>query len=97
MPMTLSAFLVWLVAGGCVIAASWILEQFDGFQAQTPKIKRWIQFGLSAVIGLTALAIQVWVPPAVLEQIAPFFAVLCAAWVSIFVNQMAHLVDPGKK
>ena len=40
----MSEFLLWLVSGGCVIAASWALEQLDWFQNLTPQQKRYLQF-----------------------------------------------------
>lgn len=92
--MTLEQFLVWLIGGGAIIAFSWIMEQIDWFQTLSPKAKRWLMFAGSAAIGLGALAVVTYVPPEVLAQLSPWFTIVAAVFVSVFLNQAAHKYDP---
>jgi hypothetical protein len=93
----MSEFLLWLVSGGCVIAASWALEQLDWFQNLTPQQKRYLQFGLSAFLGLGALLVSNFVPQEVLQALEPYFQVLASVFGMIFLNQAAHSLDPNRK
>lgn len=94
--MTLEQFMIWLIGGGSVIAFAWIMEQIDWFQSLTPKMKRLVMFGGSAVLGLGALAVITFVPPEVLVQLNPWFMVVTAIFLSVFLNQAAHKYDPDR-
>jgi len=93
----MSEFLLWLVGGGCVVATSWILEQVTWFQNLEPQKKRYLQFGVSALIGLGALAVTQYVPKETLNLLEPYFAVLSSVFGMIFLNQTAHALDPNRK
>ncbi len=96
-PSTLSGFLLWMTAGGSVVAVSWILEQVAWFQSLEAGKKRWLQYGLSAFVGIAALAIKQFVPEATLEMLTPYFAVLVGVFAPVFLNQMSHTLDPRKQ
>jgi len=93
----MSEFLLWLVGGGCVIATSWVLEQVEWFQNLEASQKRYLQFGVSALVGLAALAVSQYVPKEVLDALEPYFAVLSTVFYAIFLNQTAHTLDPNRK
>jgi hypothetical protein len=95
--MNITEFLLWLVAGGSVIAVSWVMEQILWFQTLAPSQRKWIQYVASAVLGLIALAVQLYVAPEVLEKVSPFFAVLASTFGLIFLNQIAHSLNPSRK
>ena len=90
--MELAQFLQWLIgSGGAVMAASWILEQIPQWmQWENSAGKKWSFFGLSAAIGSAALAVIQYAPAAALEAIAPYFAVLAAAFATIFMGEAFH-------
>lgn len=93
----MSEFLLWLVGGGCVVATSWILEQVNWFQNLNSQKKRYVQFGVSAFIGLLALAIVQFVPKETLNMLEPYFSVISSVFGMIFLNQVAHTLDPNRK
>ena len=92
---SLSSFLLWVVTGGCVVAVSWICERWKWFQAQPPDNKKYIQYGLSVVLGVAALLVQVYVPKPILELMQPYFAVFSAVFGMLFLNQASHTLDPA--
>jgi len=94
--MTLEQFLVWLIGGGSVIALFWLAEQSTWFQGLSVVMKRLVMFGGSAILGLGALAVVTYVPPEVLEQLSPWFSIIAATFVSVFLNQAAHKFDPDR-
>lgn len=95
--MELNEFLVWLTAGGSVIAWSWIMEQVPWFQSLSVSAKKWVQLGGSVAIAIGALAVTMYVPKETLELIAPWFKLIAGLFGVIFVNQIAHAYDPNRK
>ena len=87
MSFTVTDFLVWLVGGGCIIAASWVLGLFPGYVALVEKVKNFVLFGVSAVIGSGALAITQFVPADTLAKIAPYFLIVALAFTAVFINK----------
>ena len=95
--MELNNFLVRLMGGGAVIAVSWIFEQFAWFQQISPNLKQWLMFVLSALVGVGALYVTTSVPKEVLDAIAPYFAIIASVFGMIFLNQIAHTLNPKRK
>lgn len=93
-PLGLEDFMVWLTAGGSVIAVSWICERWAWFQAQPSERKKWLQYGLSTLIGIVALLVQTYVPASVITALTPYFAVIVGVFSMVFLNQAAHTLDP---
>lgn len=89
-------FLKWMVGGGAAIAASWLLERAVWYQAKTAEAKRWIFFGIVAVISVISHATFTYVPPAILLQIAPWFALVASAFVSTFLGTAMHRASTSK-
>lgn len=85
--MNISDFLVWLTGGGCLIAASWILSQFDWYLKLIDKARQWIFFGLAVVFGCGSYAVVAYVPPATLTSIAPYFLIVSFVFIAIFINK----------
>ena len=77
MELTLSGILVWFMTGGCVIAISWLAEQFDWFAALSTAKKQLIQWGGSIVLGLGAWAVLKFVPPETLTMLEDPFKDRC--------------------
>jgi hypothetical protein len=88
--------LIWLASGGAVIAVSWLCERWAWFQAQSSDVKKWIQYGASAVVAIAALLIQQYVSMETLELIAPYVTVLISIFGMIFLNQASHSLDPAR-
>lgn len=96
--MTITEFLTWLaLSGGSAAAVSWIAEQIPQFQQLTVAAKKWIMFIASALVSVGAYAALTYVPVDILAAIAPYFAIVAGLFVTFFLNQVAHLVDPNKK
>lgn len=89
----LPEFLVWVAGGGATVAASWILERMAWYTDLASEIKRWIFFGIAALIGVAAYVIGTYVPVATLEQLAPYFMVLSSAFSYVFLGSAFHKVD----
>ena len=94
--MELNDFLVWLMAGGSVIAWSWVMEQVAWFQNLSSGQRKWTQYGGSTLIGLAALAVTTYVPVATLDAIAPWFAIIAGIFGMVFINQAAHKINPNR-
>jgi len=85
--MTITDFLTYLVGGGALVAASWILGQIPGYDALSDKIKQWIFFAVAIFFGGGAFAITKYVPVATINAIAPYFGIAAFAFLSIFINR----------
>lgn len=90
---TLTEFLTWLIAGGSVVAISWIFEEIDWFQSLTPIKRRWLMYSLSTLLALVALWITTSVPAEVLATLEPYFAVIAGVFILVIVNQAAHKLN----
>lgn len=95
--MNLENFLLWLVAGGSVVAVSWIMEQVAWFQNLSSKQRQWLQYVCASGLGIVALAVQTYVPSETLKVMAPYFGVIAGTFGMVFLNQIAHTLDPRKK
>jgi hypothetical protein len=91
--MALTDLLVWLSGGGCVIAASWLLERFPKYVALPDNIKELIFFLVAAFFGTGAYAASVYVPVAILSAIGPYFLILSAIFSYVFVGGAFHALD----
>lgn len=91
--MTLDEFLVWLGAGGSIIAVSWLFEKLNWFTNLSSMAKRWIMFGMCVVIAGGAFAIQQFVPIEVLAQLAPWFKIISGVFGTLFVSETFHRVN----
>jgi hypothetical protein len=96
MEISLTSFLMWIVAGGSVVAVSWWSERSVWFQALQSETKKWVQYGVSASLGILALLIQQFVPASVLYLLTPYFAILAGVFGMVFLNQLAHTNDPAR-
>jgi hypothetical protein len=95
--MNLNDFLSWLVySGGSIIAVSWVLEQVNWYKEQSPQLKKWVFFGLSAVVSVTALLVVNFVPAQVLQAIAPYFAAIAITFVNVFLGEVFHTATKEK-
>lgn len=98
LPVTLEAFLQWLIGGGgSILAVSWLLERMPWFQRLSPEAKDYTIFGLAAVVGCGALAVVMYVPAGVLSAIAPFFLIIASTFVTVFIAKAFHLADKINK
>lgn len=92
MEITLVQFLTWLTVGGCVIAASWIMDKVSWFQKLKANVKLWVQVGISSALGIGALLVLNYVPLETLELIQPYWSVLATVFAMVFLNQTFHKV-----
>lgn len=95
--MDIKSFLIWLSsAGGAAAALSFIAERLPAFQKLTSGQKQAVHLGGSLAIALIAYAILTYVPPEMLEQIKPIFALVAAVVGSWITGQVAHAHDPAR-
>jgi hypothetical protein len=93
--MSLMDFLTLLItAGGAAAVASWVLERIPKYaNMANPSDKQWIYFGVCAVLALGAYCVITFVSPAVLQAIAPFFAIVASVFSSVFLGTAFHSND----
>ena len=90
--MLLKDFLTFLGGVGVVAAVSWVWEYFGWGAAMDAKKKQMIFFAVCVVVALAAYATTVYVPQTVLDQIAPFFAVVATIFTYLFLGNNFHQV-----
>jgi hypothetical protein len=89
--MTLNEALLWLLnSGGGAAVASFILEFIPWYQAKTPEVKKYIYFGLAAVISVVAYLVLTFVPKEVLDAMAPYFTILYGVATTILFGTAFH-------
>jgi hypothetical protein len=88
--MSLNEFLVWLSAGGSVVAVSWACEQWGFFQTLNANAKRLAMWASASGLGMGALAIIKFVPAESLASAAPFMEVAIANFTAIFLLEVFH-------
>jgi uncharacterized membrane protein len=89
--MDISQFLVYLAGVGAVFVISWLFEGWQGYQTlANPRTKQLIFFAACAVVAIGAQLVIVFVPPAVLTVIAPYFAIVAALFANIFLGTGFH-------
>jgi hypothetical protein len=91
--MEFKDFLMFIVAGGGIVVASWVLERMSFFQALEAEQKQWVIFGVASVLSLTGYAVQTYVPAEVIAQIAPWFLGVSSIFSTLFLGQAFHKVD----
>ena len=85
--MGISDFLVYLTGGGCLVAASWILNQIPGYLTLAEKIKQWIFFLVALLLGGGSYAVTQYVSQSVLTAISPYFLIAAFAFSAIFLKE----------
>lgn len=90
MALELNQVLVWLAAGGSLVAISWCAENWGWFQKLEGNKKRLAMWASASVLGMAALAITTYVPAETLAAIAPYFKIALANFASIFLLEFFH-------
>lgn len=86
--MTLTSFFEWLFAsGGCLIAATWVLGQFTGYNALADNVKKWIFLAVASVFGVGAYAGITYLPATIISAIQPYFLIVAGVFAFTFLNQ----------
>lgn len=88
--MSLSDFLVYLTGVGVIAVVSWLFEDWKWYQSLQGKPKQLLFFGACAVVAIGAQCVITFVNPAVLQQIAPWFATLSVLFAYIFLGTEFH-------
>jgi hypothetical protein len=88
--MTLNDFLVYLGGAGAIAVISWLFEDWFWYQQLVGKMKQVIFFVACAAMALGAQAIVTYVDPAVLAQIAPWFATISVLFAYVFLGSELH-------
>jgi hypothetical protein len=86
-------FLVYLMAGGAIVAVSWAVEGWAWFQNLESNAKQWFIFGSSVVLAVGAWGINTYVPSATLDSLQPVFAILATLFASVFLGQAFHFYE----
>lgn len=93
--MDLMQFLTWLAsAAGATAFLSFVAERIPAFQTLSAGAKGYVMLGGSIVIALAAFAVITYVPPAVLDQLKPWFQVVYGVVAAWLASQFAHKADP---
>ena len=95
--MMLNDFLVYLSGVGVIAAVSWLWEYFDWFPTMEVKNKKLLLFGISAIVALSAYAVQTYVPVDIINQIAPFFSIIAVLFINLFAAESFHAVTKLKE
>jgi hypothetical protein len=89
--MTLHDFLLWLAnSGGGAVVVSWVLEQLSWYQNMVAKTKQLVFFGITLLVTVAGFAVVAYVPQVTLDAIAPYFGLVYATFVSIFLGTAFH-------
>jgi hypothetical protein len=86
--MSFTDFLVWLTAGGSIIAVSWLCERWVWFGLQTKELKQYIIFGASTALSIAAHVFITYASPELIVMLSPYFMIISATFVSIFIGQV---------
>ena len=95
MEITFQQFLA-LLAGGTLSASilSLVSERFGPFQLLNPDAKKAVQLIGTVLLSIAAYAASIYIPTATITALAPWFAVVVAAYVAWKANQKTHEADP---
>jgi len=91
--ITINTFLVWLAGGGCVIAASWILERWEKYKELASNTKMLIFFGVASALGIGSYLVGAYVPQETIAAIAPYFLIVTSVFSYVFLGTAFHRVD----
>jgi hypothetical protein len=95
--MNLNQFLVWLVGGGCIAAANWVLGQFAWYATMAQKAKNWVFFGMAFLFGGGAYAVSQYVSSATLTALEPYFLIAVFAFSYVFINGISAKISDIQK
>lgn len=88
--MTINDFLVYLTGVGVVAVISWLFEDWKWYQALVGKTKQLVFFLACVLVAVGAQLVIVFVPQAILSQIAPYFAIVAAIFANVFFGSGFH-------
>jgi uncharacterized membrane protein len=91
--MDINQFFVWLGGGGCIMAASFVLERITWYTSKSSQAKMWIFFGVASAIGVAAWAVATFVSAAVLAALAPVFLIVAGVFAYVFLGNTFHQSD----
>jgi hypothetical protein len=92
--MDLNQFLSWLSnSGGSIIVVSWILEQFDWWQVQTAKAKKFMFFGFCLLVSVLAYVGLNYIPADILKFMEPYFLMAYAVFGTVFIGESFHKIN----
>jgi uncharacterized membrane protein YfcA len=93
----ISDFLFWIVnSGGSIAVVSYCLEYWKWYQDKEANIKKSLFFMFSCLVSVLAYLVLNYVPADVLNQIAPYFAMTYACFVTVFLGEGFHAVTKSK-
>jgi hypothetical protein len=92
--MTITQALTYLSVGGSAVVAAALASGFYETQAwfhnRTPAARRLITAATAAALGLAAVALTQFTPPAVLAALQPYFAAFIAAVAPFLGQEIYH-------
>jgi hypothetical protein len=92
--MTFKEFMEWLVnSGGAIVVVSWIFERLPWFQGLTATAKEYVFFGACAVVAVLGYVGLTYIPPEVIQTIAPYFGILYMTFSAVFLGNLFHKAD----
>lgn len=92
MELDLFQLLSYLVGGGSVLAASWVLERVAWYQALGSKVKEWVFFGVASAIAIVAYLLPIHAPD-LLVALQPFFIIVAGVFSYVFLGKTFHKTD----
>jgi hypothetical protein len=97
MNFNINDFLVWLMGGGSIAAANWVLGQFSWYVALADKVKSWIFFAMAVLFGGGAYAVSQYVPSTTLTALQPYFLIVVFAFTYVFINHFTTKINDIQK
>jgi hypothetical protein len=92
--MQLNDFLSWMATSvGASVVASFILEKIPAFTNLTAEIKKWIFFGVCAVLAVGSYLTLTYVSVEILTAVAPYFGLIATIFASVFGGESFHKVN----
>lgn len=93
--MTLNEVLIWILnSGGGIVVVTWVLQRIPAFiNIVSAATKQYIFFGSALFVNLIAFAVLNYVPPEILAQLTPWFAVLYGTFFSVFLGNAFNKFD----
>jgi hypothetical protein len=92
--MTITEFLGWLFnSGGAIVTVSWIFERLPWYQAQDPTKKQYLFFGACVLVSVLGYLGLTYIPADIVNQIAPYFAIIYSTFAALFVGNQFHKSD----
>jgi len=93
MDITFAEFLTWVIAGGgSIVAANFFLGKLKWFRNLVFDTQQIVLYGVASVLGIGAKLLMTYAP-SFIGVAEPYFIILAATFISIFVSNSFRAVN----